>query len=186
MLRRRRDGELPQHQVAGGMTVAVVDHLEMIDVEHEHRKRFAALRGILEQRLEVARHVPPIVQVGQRIEDRHLDRLLETRTKIVGVALPLDLSAHPGEQLVRIDRPHDIVIHPHVEAPEQTGIVARLNHDQDRQVPRPVERAHLRAQPQTVGMVEVEADDHQVEISVRQAQEGAGRIGLPRHGISRV
>ena len=36
-------------------------------------------------------------------------------------------------------------------------------------MPRAVERADLRAQPQAVGMLEAEADDHEVEIAARQA-----------------
>ena len=71
-----------------------------------------------------------------------------------------------------------IVVDPHVEAAQQAGVVARLDDDHDRQVPRAVERADLRAEPQAVGMLEAEADDHQVEIAVGKPQQRPRRIGF--------
>ena len=42
--------ELAQHIVAGIVAVAVVDRLEIIDVEHQHRDRLAARGRLLDQR----------------------------------------------------------------------------------------------------------------------------------------
>ena len=42
--------ELAQHIVAGIVAVGVVDRLEVVDVEHQHRKRLAARRRLLDQR----------------------------------------------------------------------------------------------------------------------------------------
>ena len=127
----------------------------------------------------MAAHIAAVMQRRERIENRHLDRLFQPRPQIVGVALALDLGPHPRHELVRIDRANDIVVDAHIEAPKQLGVVARLHHDHDRQVPGAVERAHLRAKPQAVGILQAEADDHQVEIAVRQGQQGPRRIGLP-------
>ena len=160
------------------MAVTVVDCLEIIDVEQQHRQRLAALRGLLEQRLQVACHIAAVVERRQRVENGHFDRFFEPRPQIVGVTLALDLGAHPRHQLVGIDRAHDIVVDAHIEAPEQLGVVARLDDDHDRQMPRAVERAHLRAQSQAVGLLEAEADDQQVEIAVGKLQQGAGHIGF--------
>jgi len=98
------------------------------------------------------------VQGGERIEDRHLDGLLQPRAQIVGVALALDLGADPRQKLVGVDWAVDIVVDAHIEAPEQPGIVARLDDDHDRQMPCAVERADLRAQPQAVGVLEAQTD----------------------------
>ena len=43
------------------------------------------------------------MQGGERIEDRHLDGLLQPRAQIVGVALALDLGADPRQKLVGVD-----------------------------------------------------------------------------------
>ena len=125
-------------------TAFVVDRLEMVDVDKQHRKRLAALRGILEQRGEMAGHIAAIMQPGERVENCHLDALLEPHQQMVEIALALDLGAHPRQQLVRVDRAHHVVVDPHVQASEQGPIVTRLGDDQDRQVACPVERADLR------------------------------------------
>jgi len=47
----------------------------------------------------------------------------------------------------------------------------------------------LRAEPQIIQMLQTETDDHEVEIAVRQEEDGACRIGLPHHvklGIQRI
>jgi hypothetical protein len=48
-------------------------------------------------------------------------------------------------------------------------------------MPRPVERPHLRAEPQAVGVLEAEADDQEIEIAVGKPQQRTGRIGLALH-----
>ena len=126
----------------------------------------------------MAGHIAAVVERRERVENGHFDRLLEPHAQIVGVALALDLGAHARQQLVGIDRADDIVVDAHIEAPEQLGVVAGLDDDHDRQMPRAVERANLRAQPQAVGIVEAQAYDHQIEIAVGQPQQSAGRIGL--------
>src|SRR5262245_3165762 len=54
-------GKLSQYGVAGVVAVAVVHGLEVVDVEQEQRQRLAALRGFLEQRLQVAGHVTAVM-----------------------------------------------------------------------------------------------------------------------------
>ena len=43
------------------------------------------------------------------------------------------------------------------------------------------ERADLRAQPQAVGVLEAQTDDHEIEFAVRQAQQRVRGIGLALH-----
>jgi hypothetical protein len=119
----------------------------------------------------VAGHIASVVQRRERVEDRHLDRLFEPSAQMIGVALALYLRAHARQQLVRVDRAHDIVVDPHIETTQQAGVVARLDDDHDRQMPGAIERANLGAEPQAVGMFEAEADDHEVEIAVGKTQQ---------------
>jgi hypothetical protein len=70
------------------MAMAVIDGLEIVDVEHEHRERLAALGERLEQRLQMARHIAAVVECRERVEDPH--------PQMVGVALALHLGAHPA------------------------------------------------------------------------------------------
>jgi len=92
----------------------------------------------------MARHIAAIVQPGERVENGHLDALLEP-TQMVEITLALELGTHPRQQLVRVDRAHHVVVDPHVQTLEQRRIVARLDDDQERQMACPVERANLRA-----------------------------------------
>ena len=85
------------------------------------------------------------MQPGERVQGGHLDALFEPYPQMVNIALALELGAHPRQQLVWVDRAHHVVVDPHVQAPEQRRIVARLGNDQDRQMACPVERANLRA-----------------------------------------
>jgi hypothetical protein len=55
------------------------------------------------------------------------------------IAIALYLSACPREQLVRIDRAHDIFVDPHVEALSKRASVSRLVDDENRQVVHPIE-----------------------------------------------
>ena len=48
-------------------------------------------------------------------------------------------------------------------------------------MPRAVERPHLRAQPQAVGILQAEAHDHEIEITVGDIQQRPGRVRLPLH-----
>ena len=150
VLRRILRGELSQHRIARIVAVAVVDSLEVVDVDEKDRQRLAAQRGIVEQRAEMARHVASVVQPGERVENRHLDAMFEPHAQMIDVALALDLGARPCQQLVGVDRAHDVVVDPHIEAPQQPRIVSRLDEDEHRQMARPVDGANLRAKPQTV------------------------------------
>ena len=98
------------------------------------------------------------------IDDRGLDALFQPVAQVVGVALALDLRAHAGQQLVLIDRAHDVVVDAHVETAEKPRLVAGLDQHDDGQMPRTVGRSRLRAQPQAVGAREREADDEHIEV----------------------
>jgi hypothetical protein len=82
----------------------------------------------------------------------------------------------------------------HVERAHQAGILARLHDDDDRQMARAFERAHVAAQSQAVGRGQVQADDDEIvgfvggrradqELYVAQAwrpQQGGCRCRLSR------
>jgi hypothetical protein len=48
-------------------------------------------------------------------------------------------------------------------------------------MPRAVERADLRAKPQAVGVLEAQADNHEVEFAVWRPQQRVRGIGLALH-----
>ena len=47
--------------------------------------------------------------------------------------------------------------------------------------PGPVKRADLRAKSKAVSVLEAEADDHEIEITIGKPQQGAGRVGVALH-----
>jgi hypothetical protein len=60
--------------------------------------------GPLHQSAQLALHVAAVVQAGELVGDRHLQRVIEIVAQEVGVALALDLGAGAGGQLLRVDR----------------------------------------------------------------------------------
>ena len=75
---------------------------------------------------EMAFHVAAIVQAGQRVGDRHLDRQLDVVAQPLGVALLADLGAHARQQFVLVDRPHQIVVDADLEPAHQARVVVGL------------------------------------------------------------
>jgi len=100
---------------------------------------------------------------------------------MVRIPLTLDLRAHARQELVRIDQAHDIVVHAHIEAAEQTPLLALPDDNHDGQMPRAVERSHLRAEPQAISVLQAEAHDHEVEIAVGHLEQRTRRVGSPLH-----
>ena len=64
---QRALGQFAQHIVAGEVAVAVVDLLEMIDVEHHHRGRGAALGQPRHQLGQMGKDIAPVVEPGQLV-----------------------------------------------------------------------------------------------------------------------
>ena len=120
----------------------------------------------------MAFHVAAVVEAGQRVGDRHLDRLLHVVAQPLGVALLADLGAHARQQLVLVDRPHQIVVDADLQPAHQPRVVLGLGDRQDRHVAGALERAHLAAQPQPV------------EVLQRRATRSAGRSRPRRRGTA--
>jgi hypothetical protein len=92
-----------------------------------------------------------------------------------------------GQQLVAIEGARQVGVDTHVERAHQAGILARLHDDDDRQLARAFERAHLAAQSQAVGRGQVQADDDEIVgfVSGRRADQAldvAKRGGRNRGG----
>ena len=130
------------------------------------------------ERPKVAFHVAAIVKACQGVGDRRFDTLLETRPQVIRVALPLDLGANARQQLMPVDRPHDVIVYAHVQAAHQARIVAGLDQHDDRQVAGAIERADLAAETQAVGIGQAEAHDQQVEIVLSQLHQRGVDVAL--------
>ena len=62
---QRRDGA--EQFVAGRVPVAVVDVLEVVDVDRQQRRRMAVALGVADDPLELVMEAAPVVEAGQRI-----------------------------------------------------------------------------------------------------------------------
>src|SRR5690606_29390795 len=140
-------------------------------VSDEQRKFAAGPQRLGDEGSEVAFHIPAIMKAGQRIRNRQLDTLGEPVAKKIGMALALDLGSDARQELVAVDRAHQVIINTHVEAAKQTRLVSRLDKYDDGQVPRPLKRADLRAEPQPIGALKRQADHEQIEIAFCQSDE---------------
>ena len=67
--------QLLQQRIADGMTERVVDFLEMVEVETEHRELVVAL-GKVQRPLQPLAEQRAVRQIGQRIMARHVEDLL--------------------------------------------------------------------------------------------------------------
>ena len=105
---------------------------------------------------EVAFHVAPVVETGQRIRDRHLDRVLHIVAQMIGVAPLADLGARARQQLVLVDRAQQIVVDADFEPAQQPRIVVGIGDRKDRQLAGALQRARLAAQPQTIVIFQAE------------------------------
>ena len=88
--------DLDQRLVAGAMAKAVVDHLQPVEVDEEHRRSFAVAAGAVDEALERAHEAAPVGEIDQRI-------LVGERVELLDPLLELgDLGAQPIDL---VDRP---------------------------------------------------------------------------------
>ena len=67
--------QLPQQRIAGRMTENIVDALEAVEVDAEHRKALAGGPGEIEHGVHALVECRAVGQVGQRIVMRHMRNL---------------------------------------------------------------------------------------------------------------
>src|SRR5215475_4720584 len=67
---------LPQQFVAGAMSEHVVDGLEPVEIDRQHRERLRALARPAERLFDALPQQHPITQPGQRIMERHMANAL--------------------------------------------------------------------------------------------------------------
>src|SRR6185295_2120134 len=65
---------LAEHAVAGGMAEAIVDPLEVVDVDEAERERLVLLLGDRELALQALVEVPVVAEVRERIGEREPHR----------------------------------------------------------------------------------------------------------------
>ena len=147
------------------------------------RERLAAQRGLFGQGRQMAFHVAAIMQAGQRVRDRHLDRVLHIVAQMIGVAALADLGAGARQQFVAVDRTGEIVVDADLEAAQQPRIVVGIGDGEDRQLPRAFQRARLAAQPKPVEILQTERDDQEVVTALGGVEQRFGRIGLDVDGM---
>ena len=80
------------------------------------------------------------------------------------------------QQLLAIDRAHQIIVHAHVESLDHAAVIVGIDDDQDRHLPGSLQRPQLRAQSQAVIAVEIEIDEDELVILVRRHEHCLLRI----------
>ena len=77
--------------------------------------RSCSLRLVEHQR-QVAVEIAAVVEAGQLVGDGQRQRVGDALAQLGGVAMPPDLRADAGQQLVALDRAHDEVVDAEIEA----------------------------------------------------------------------
>ncbi len=131
----------------------------------------------------MALHVAAVMQAGQRVGDRHLDRVLHIVAQMIGVAALADLGARARQQFVLVDRAQQVIVDADFEAAQQPRVVVGVGNGEDRHLPGPFQRPRLAAQPQAVEIIEAERDDQQIVIAVGGVKQRFGRIGFDVDGV---
>ena len=155
--------QLAQYLIAGRMAVGVVDRLEEIDIDNGRRERPAVPLRSIEQGRQVAVQIVTVVEPGQAIGNRHGNRALIRAAQLLLIAVMADLVARPGDKFVLVDGLVEIIIDPKVETLAQVFIVAFFDHHQQGDVARLVTATNLRADPQPVGLAEIDANDDEIK-----------------------
>ncbi len=131
----------------------------------------------------MAFHIAAVVQPGQRVGDRHFDRVLHVVAQMVGVAPLADLGARPRQQFVLVDRAQQIVVDADFEPAQQPRIVVGIGDGEDRQLAGALQRARLAAQPQPVVIFQAERNDQQIVIALGGVKQRFRRIDLDIDGV---
>ena len=76
--------DLLEHEVAGWMAFAVVDVLEVVNVEHQHSHRVRVARGTARVVVQLLIDVPAVVAPGQGVDAA---QVVELRVALVQLVL---------------------------------------------------------------------------------------------------
>ena len=104
----------------------------------------------VDQGAQLAGHVAAVVQAGELVGDRQLQRMVEVVAQEVGVALAsIWLRTRAASSCGSIGRVR-MSLMPDVQRLDQPRAVVRIDHAQDRQVPGRLVGAHLGGEAQAV------------------------------------
>jgi len=93
-----------QHLVAGHVTVAVVDLLEVIEIRHQDGEPGPVAAGALELHRQDLRHEAAIAKTGQGIGRRELLELLVLLDQLALQTLELEMQLDPRDQIEGVER----------------------------------------------------------------------------------
>ena len=89
-------GDLDQRLVAGAMAERIVDHLQAVEIDEQHRRVDPVAVDPRDQPLELAHEAAPVRELDQRVLVRQLVELLDPRLKLGNLtAQPADLLDQP-------------------------------------------------------------------------------------------
>ena len=173
-----------EHHVPRAVAVGVVDALEPVDVDHRRRQG----RPVAVRARDLLAHPHPeelvVVALGEPVADRHLAQRGQ----------PVQVRAHPGHQLLRLERLGDVVVSPDLEAAD-TLLQLPLPGDEDdrRELERrvlshpaaeleAVDRGHHHVHHDQVGQLRL---DHR-QRPLRVAGVRADEAGASEHAVDQL
>jgi hypothetical protein len=115
-------GHLPQQLIAGLMTKAVVDHLEVIQVEKQQCDHLLGVLGAGQGALQPVEEQGAIGQARERVMERQLAQLLLEDLALGDIAIGDDDAAHGG-LIQRVDG-HGLAVAPRTIRPRDPQLGA--------------------------------------------------------------
>src|SRR5690554_6219949 len=94
--------------------------------------------------------ITSVVQPRQAISHSHLDGLGQTGAQSIIVALAPNLSIQARNQLLLVDRAHQIVIDAQLKAANKSLVLSLISYENDRNEPRTIKSPQLRAEAQRI------------------------------------
>ena len=186
----RETGELHEQLVTGAVAVDVVDALEVVEVEHQHRHRVVRARGARQLRAEAVVEEAVVVEPGQRVG---LREMLEPRTDLRVVERQRGRVAEPLGELelvlgegcvcpepVDVERALERAARDQRHDDHRLGLVRRAGDDGDARVEMGLVRPHrrpLRDRPAGQPLIELGPVVHDLFLVL-------GRAGEDRHELT--
>ena len=174
--------DLLEHHVADGMSVLIVDGLEIVEIDHQHGAADIVAPEMLDFPGESLLQAAAVEQLGQRLDEREalerlvgaLELLLHPR-QVAHAAMPLDGVTDRSQQRVVADGAfQQIVLGADMERFRRQRLIALARQDDDRDL------MHALLQPiqrlQILRVRQPEVQDHHIDPALlhRLARRGRG------------
>ncbi len=156
--------------------MAVVDRLEPVDVDHQHRQRSPGRERRCDPLGKLGIEMMPVPQAGHRISQCKPADRGSVGAKAVGDRLAPEQRAYPDSDLVRVEGIGRAVGDSGVKRPAECRRVAAGHHGEDGQVGPRRRCLEVGDRPKFVPPVVERRQDEEIEVAITDGGDGAALV----------